>query len=186
MKRNWQPEQLIEHWTLLPSEFELLNNKTSTNRLAIALLLKYFQYEGRFPTSKSEIPQDAIIYVAQLLKVNPKRLEQYNWQSRTVKHHRAIIREFLGITEATVEDGDALTEWLETQVLAYDLKFESLPAPFVFLLSPTEASLIRTLPPLASSFLPFPLASSSLLFRGRVPVVPRSVVPPHNDRLQLQ
>jgi len=37
-----------------------------------------------------------------------------------------MIREFLGVTEATVEDGYALTQWLETQVLAYDLKFESL------------------------------------------------------------
>jgi TnpA family transposase len=126
MKRNWQTEELIEHWTLLPAELELLNNKTSTNRLAIALLLKYFQYEGRFPTSKSEIPQDPIIYIAQLLKVNPQVLDQYNWQSRTVKHHRAIIREFLGVTEATVEDGYALSQWLETQVLIYDFKFESL------------------------------------------------------------
>ena len=52
MKRNWQPEELIDHWTLLPSELALLTKKTATNRLGIALLLKYFQYEGHFPTSK--------------------------------------------------------------------------------------------------------------------------------------
>ena len=62
MKRNWQPEELIEHWTLIPSELELLIKKTATNRLGIALLLKYFQYEGRFPTSKAEIPRDVICY----------------------------------------------------------------------------------------------------------------------------
>ena len=55
MKRSWQPEELIEHWTLIPTELDLLTKKTATNRLGIALLLKYFQYEGRFPTSKAEV-----------------------------------------------------------------------------------------------------------------------------------
>ena len=65
MKRNWQPEELIEHWTLIPTELNLLTKKAATNRLGIALLLKYFQYEGRFPTSKAEIPSEVVRYVAQ-------------------------------------------------------------------------------------------------------------------------
>ena len=69
MKRNWQPEELIEHWTLIPTELDLLTKKTATNRLGIALLLKYFQYEGRFPTSKAEVPSEVIRYIAQILKV---------------------------------------------------------------------------------------------------------------------
>jgi hypothetical protein len=126
MKRNWQPEELIEHWTLIPPELDLLTKKTATNRLGIALLLKYFQYEGRFPTSKAEIPNEVVRYVAQLLKVSPDRFDNYDWQGRTIKAHRAIVREFLGITEATIKDAENLTAWLETQVLAYDLKPESL------------------------------------------------------------
>ena len=126
MKRNWQPEELIEHWTLLPTELDLLTKKTATNRLGIALILKYFQYEGRFPTSKAEIPREVIGYVAQLLKVSPDRFDDYDWQGRSIKAHRAIVRDFLGITEATVKDAQNLTAWLETQVLAYDLKPESL------------------------------------------------------------
>ena len=126
MKRNWQPEELIEHWTLLPHELDLLTKKTATNRLGIALLLKYFQYEGHFPTSKAEITRDVIRYVAQLLKVSPDRFKNYDWQARTIKTHRALIRDFQGVTEATVKDAQDLTLWLETQVLAYDLKLESL------------------------------------------------------------
>lgn len=126
MKRNWQAEELIEHWTLIPTELDLLTKKTATNRLAIALLLKYFQYEGRFPTSKAEIPREVIRYVAQLLKVSPERFDNYDWQGRTIKAHRAIIRDFLGITEATVQDAQNLSAWLETQILAYELKPESL------------------------------------------------------------
>ena len=126
MKRNWQPEELIEHWTLIPTELDLLTKKTATNRLGIALLLKYFQYEGRFPTSKAEVPSEVIRYIAQILKVPPDKFDSYDWQGRTIKAHRAIIRDFLGITEATVKDADNLTTWLSTQVLAYDLKPESL------------------------------------------------------------
>lgn len=126
MKRNWQAEELIEHWTLIPTELDLLTKKTATNRLAIALLLKYFQHEGNFPTSKAEIPREVIRYVAQLLKVSPEKFDNYDWQGRTIKAHRAIIRDFLGITEATVEDAQKLTAWLETQILVYELKLESL------------------------------------------------------------
>ena len=126
MKRNWQPEELIEYWTVVPNELDLLTKKTATNRLGIALLLKYFQYEGRFPTSKAEIPRDVVRYIAQLLKVSPDRFDSYHWQGRTIKAHRAIVRDFLGITEATVKDAENLTAWLETQVLAYELKLESL------------------------------------------------------------
>ncbi len=118
MKRNWQPEELIEHWTLIPTELDLLTKKTATNRLGIALLLKYFQYEGRFPRSKAEIPRDVIRYVAQLLKVSPDRFDSYDWQGRTIKAHRAIVRNFLGITEATVI-GDKLREWVVCQARVY-------------------------------------------------------------------
>lgn len=69
---------------------------------------------------------EVIRYVAQILKVSPDRLDSYDWQGRTIKAHRAIVRDFLGITEATVKDAQNLTAWLETQVLAYDLKPEFL------------------------------------------------------------
>ncbi len=84
------------------------------------MLLKYFQYEGRFPTSKAEIPRDVVCYVAQILKVTPDIFDSYDLQGRTIKAHRVLIRKFLGITEATVKDAENLTAWLETQVLAYD------------------------------------------------------------------
>ncbi len=43
MKRTWDIEVLIEHFTLIPSELELLGNKTGATRLGFALLLKCFQ-----------------------------------------------------------------------------------------------------------------------------------------------
>jgi TnpA family transposase len=126
MKRNWQSEELIEHWTLLPAELALLRNKTATNRLGIALLLKFYQHETRFPTSLTEIPPAVLRYIADQLKIDPNRGDNYDLKGRTIKTHRALIRHFLGFREATVKDAHALTAWLETQVLAYDLKLEGL------------------------------------------------------------
>jgi hypothetical protein len=49
MKQDWHPDELIQHWTLSDEEYLLLGQKTGATRLAFAVLLKAFQYEGRFP-----------------------------------------------------------------------------------------------------------------------------------------
>ncbi|EHJ09661.1 DUF4158 domain-containing protein, partial [Crocosphaera watsonii] len=126
MKRNWQPEELIEHWTLLPQELALLNQKKDANRLGFALLLKFYQYEGQFPANKAEIPLSTRNYVAQQLKIEPNTIDNYDFAGRTIKAHRVAIRDFLGFREATLSDQKALKQWLEKQVMAYDLKVESL------------------------------------------------------------
>ena len=49
MKQAWHPDELTQHWTLSDDECRLLGEKTGATRLAFAVLLKAFQYEGRFP-----------------------------------------------------------------------------------------------------------------------------------------
>ena len=72
MKHNWTLDELIDSWTLLPNELELIGgSKADHNRLAFALLLKYFQIEGKFPRHRREIPQTAVDYVARQLKLSP-------------------------------------------------------------------------------------------------------------------
>ena len=58
MQREWQPEELIEQWTLLPKEEEKVCTKRDPARLGFAVLLKYFQYEGRFPAQPYDVPKD--------------------------------------------------------------------------------------------------------------------------------
>ena len=55
MKRNWDIDELIEHFTFLPNELALLSNKSGATRLGFAALFKFFQYEARFPKYMSEI-----------------------------------------------------------------------------------------------------------------------------------
>lgn len=104
MKRQWDIEELIEHFTLLPKELDFLSNKTGPTRLGCALLLKCFQFEGRFPEAKNEIPRAVIDYVAHQLKLEAADFQHYDWDGRTIKYHRSQIREYLEFREATAQD----------------------------------------------------------------------------------
>ena len=57
MKRQWTVDELIDQWTLLPSELALVEaSKSDHNHLGYAILLKYFQLEGKFPRHKHDVP----------------------------------------------------------------------------------------------------------------------------------
>ncbi|MFC7442041.1 hypothetical protein [Laceyella putida] len=49
MKRNWNHDELLKHFGLVPVEKQLIGNKTGASRLGFTVLLKYFQQEARFP-----------------------------------------------------------------------------------------------------------------------------------------
>ena len=65
MKQDWYPDELTQHWTLSAEERELLDSKTSATRLSFALLLKAFQFDGRFPDRREDIAGRIVTYVAQ-------------------------------------------------------------------------------------------------------------------------
>src|SRR5258708_5906816 len=61
MKRQWDIEELIEHFTLIQEDLDLLTNKSGPTRLGFALLLKCFQYEGRFPHGRHDIVESQLL-----------------------------------------------------------------------------------------------------------------------------
>jgi DNA-binding cell septation regulator SpoVG len=126
MKKHWLPSELVEHWTLLPNELELLTQKNDQNRLGFALLFKFFVFSARFPEKPPEIPAVVVNYVAKLLDIKPEKYQDYDWQGRSIKYHRAQIREYFGFREAQVSDATELANWLTEQALIYELKFEQL------------------------------------------------------------
>jgi len=131
MKRQWTADELVEHWTVRPSDQELLANKSPANRLGCALLLKAFQHEGRFPQHKGDVPATVIVHVAQQLALPPDLVLQYDWSGRTSELQRAQIRHMLGFREATVQDADDLAAWLCQVVLAHEHRREQLHAAIV-------------------------------------------------------
>jgi hypothetical protein len=63
MKRQWENEELIEHWILGPWDLAQVGNKSGATRLGFAVLLKFFQREGRFPFFKNEVPGVVVSFV---------------------------------------------------------------------------------------------------------------------------
>jgi hypothetical protein len=117
MKRTWATDELIEHWTLMPPELELLAHKTGATRLGFALLFKFFQSEARFPAHPQESPSAVVAYVAKQVEVAPEAFSAYDWQGRAIKYHRGQIRTALGFREASVADAEACMGWLKDTVL---------------------------------------------------------------------
>jgi hypothetical protein len=128
MKRQWTADDLVEHWTLSPDDRALLANRAPTTRLGFALLLKHFQYEGRFPQHKRDVPTAAIVHVARQLGLPPERYVQYDWDGRTIEFHRAQVRQALGFRTPSTRDAADLARWLEHEVLPYERRPERLQA----------------------------------------------------------
>lgn len=116
MGRRLDDDELIERWTLVGQELEQVAGKRGPSRLGFALLLRFHTLHGRFPRGRHELPDEAIAYVATLVKVPAADLGFYEWQGRTWEYHRAQIRTFRGFRECTIADADKLTAWLAEYV----------------------------------------------------------------------
>jgi TnpA family transposase len=126
MKRNWELEDLIDNFTFLPNEMSLIGNKTGETRLGFAVILKFFQFEARFPNSKYEVPRVVVEYIAKQVQVSAQAFENYDMTSRTFYNHKSQIRDFLGFREPTAEDANTVTEWLSKQVFYHDADVDNL------------------------------------------------------------
>ncbi|MBA2396328.1 MAG: DUF4158 domain-containing protein [Ktedonobacteraceae bacterium] len=114
---------------LSSKELDLIgDSNTDHNLLGFAILLKYFQQEGRFPSQKQDIPSILIVHLAQQLSVVPEKIIPYDWDGRTIKAHLAAIRAFLNVHEATLSDEEAMIEALCENVLAEQRQKDALIA----------------------------------------------------------
>jgi len=121
MKREWDIEDLIEHFTLSKPERDLLRGKIEAHQLGLAVLLKGFQYGGTFFKLKRDIPRVVLEFVAQQLAIEAETFRHYDWSGRTIKQHRAVIRKYLGFRQAQATDRVRLARWLiEQPTLRYE------------------------------------------------------------------
>jgi len=126
MKQDWHPDELAQHWTLSPEERELLGNKTGTTRLRIAILLKTFQFDGRFPDRREDVADSIVIHLARQTGVPPEAYSEGEWSERTERHQRAQIREHCGFRLFRAEDEPALVVWLSERVTSPNSEAEDL------------------------------------------------------------
>ncbi len=126
MKRHWDERELAEHWSLTHDEFEMLQNRTDRNRIGFAVLLKFFQIEGRFPSDRNEVPTLALDYLTSQLDVAREAFAEFELRGRSSKRGRDKIRSDLGFRRVTVDDSEQLIEWLRHKVFPVDHKSEHL------------------------------------------------------------
>lgn len=109
-------DELVEHWTVLDDERELLAGKRGGTRLGFALLLKRYTRFGRFARGPDEFPDEAVEFVARQVQVPAGEFASYGFSGSTVEYHRAQIREHLGFRVCSVQDAEKLTAWLAANV----------------------------------------------------------------------
>ena len=120
MARNLGLDEVVDHFTLIGDELELLRNKSGATRLGFAVLLKYVVWRGRFPPGSHELPDDAIAHLARQVRVGARELESYDFTSRTAQRHRTEIRAYTGFRECSVADAETLTRWLAEHVASIE------------------------------------------------------------------
>jgi hypothetical protein len=107
---------LVEFWTLLEEDRELLAGRRGATALGFGLLLKYYSRHGRFPRGRAELPDVVVEYDARQVGVASTELGSYEWSGSTIEYHRAQIRAHLGFRVATINDQEKLTAWLACNV----------------------------------------------------------------------
>ena len=126
VKPNWDTEELIENWTLLPQELELVKKKVGGNQIGFALLLKHFQLFAYFPEDKSSIPQVVISYIASQINLPESFYSDYDWQGRSAKTYRVEIRRLFNFKVASIKDSEEMITWLINEILADEQKNEAI------------------------------------------------------------
>jgi hypothetical protein len=89
------------------------------NRLSFALMVKFFEIEGRFPRHPGELPQVAVDFVARQLGV--QAAAAFEVTGRGGRGVRVQIRELLGFRVFSRGDEDKMIAWLAQEVCPSEL-----------------------------------------------------------------
>jgi hypothetical protein len=111
---------------LIKPDWELIGGKPGATRLGFAVLLKFFEIDGRFPEYAAEVPEQAVAYLAEQVRVDAALFAKYQWSGRTSERHRAQIRKALGFRECSQADQETLALWLSREVCPTELRREAL------------------------------------------------------------
>ena len=76
------------------------------------MLLKYFQWEGRFPEPPQDIPRAVAQHIAHTLTMSEDRFCRYDLEGRTARYHKEQIRHWTGFRPGTTTEAEAVTAWV--------------------------------------------------------------------------
>jgi len=90
------------------------------------VLLKVFQYEGRFPACPADVPGTIVAHLAQQTGVPPDAYYDGEWSERTQRHQRAQIRAHGAFRLFRPEDDAVLVACLSERVMSPHPEAEAL------------------------------------------------------------
>ena len=128
VRAEWEPDELIDVWTLVKGDRDLIANKAGATRLGFAVMLKFSEIEDLFPTYREEVPQAAVDYLGSLVRVEPALFAKYSWRGRTIEYHRAQIRRAYGTRPPTEDDEDRWAQWLADEMCPTETNRDRLAA----------------------------------------------------------
>src|SRR5699024_4159042 len=126
MKEQWKGGEWMDYFSVLHEDFRLFGKRTGSTRLDFAVLFKFFQQEGRFPTQEDEIPAYVLQHIAKQVNLDAQLFATYPWETSSSKRHRRQIRDHFGFRETTEADREKVTLWLGKKVWDYALQEEPL------------------------------------------------------------
>ncbi|MDY6894664.1 MAG: Tn3 family transposase, partial [Thermotogota bacterium] len=126
MKHIWNEKELADHFTLSSEELKLITNKSASLRIGFAVLLKYFQYENKFPSKKHEIPKTVIRFISSQINISEKLFDDYKWDGRSIKKHRMKIRDFCGFKKWRQSYSQKLNEKIQESILPQQFKYQKI------------------------------------------------------------
>jgi uncharacterized protein DUF4158 len=124
MARDLGLDDVVDHFTLIGDELDLLHTKSGATRLGFAALLKFLLWRGRFPRAANELPGDAVLHLARQVRIPARDLESFDFAGRSAQRFRGEIRAYTGFRECTVADAEALTGWLADRVASGEYRPE--------------------------------------------------------------
>lgn len=110
------PEELAGKWSLSFSDLDFVNAKPAGSRFGLAVQLKFFAANGFFATAATEVPEEAVSYLADQLGVGKADLCQYDFSGRSGRRHCAEILRHLGFRRMKRADRAVLASWIATEL----------------------------------------------------------------------
>ena len=110
MHSELSTEELARDWSLNFADLGFLSTKPKVTRYVLAVQLKYFAHEA------SDIPSEAISYLAEQLGNKQPDLTELNLGGLSKRRHRADILEYLGFQRLNASDRAALVTWVKADL----------------------------------------------------------------------
>lgn len=105
-------------------EIVLASKRKGRHKLALAVLIKYFQIKGRFPSQKELISPDLVENLANQLETSVEDFIDYDWSGSTNKRLRKQVREVFSFREACSEDIAPFKKWIKEELVPKGYTFE--------------------------------------------------------------